>query len=82
MLLSSADLFKINFSEKFFQECIKSIKQFYPDQARRYVGPDFVSNCSQRLSADVTRRQRVNIVRAQKFGYVSQYPGARRNINM
>ena len=31
-----------------------------PDQARRIVGPDLGPNCLQRLSADVTGRQRVN----------------------
>ena len=31
-----------------------------PDQARRSVGPDLGPNCLLRLSADDTRRQRVN----------------------
>ena len=44
---------KINFLKKFFQEYHQSIKQFGS------VGPDLVPNCSQTLSADATRRQRV-----------------------
>ena len=31
-----------------------------PDQARHSVGPDLIPNCLQKLSADDTRRQRVN----------------------
>ena len=31
-----------------------------PEQARHFVGPDLGPNCLQRLSADYTRRQRVN----------------------
>ena len=31
-----------------------------PDQPRRFVGPDLGLNCMQRLSADDTRRQRLN----------------------
>ena len=33
-----------------------------PDQARHFVGPDLGQNCLQRLSADNTSRQRVNLV--------------------
>ena len=44
MLMSSADFFKINFFEKFFQEHYQSIKQ--------NVGPDLDINCLQRLSAE------------------------------
>ena len=32
-----------------------------PDQARLIVGPDLDPNCLQRLLADVTSRQRVNL---------------------
>ena len=59
--LSSADFFKVNFFEKFFQEHYQSVKQFLdPDQARHFVGPDLGPNCLQRLSADNTRRQSLN----------------------
>ena len=34
-----------------------------PDQTRRFVGPDLGPNCLQKLSADDTRRSRVNIGR-------------------
>ena len=33
-----------------------------PDQTQGFVGPDLGPNCLQRLSADDTRRQRVNFV--------------------
>ena len=49
--------------EKFFQEYHLSVKQIDPDQARRFVGPDLGPNCLPRLSADDTRRQRVNTQR-------------------
>ena len=32
-----------------------------PDQARHFVGPDLGPNCLQKLSADDSRRQRVNL---------------------
>ena len=47
LLLSSADFFKINFFEKFFQEHYQGVKQF-----GHSVGPDMGSNCLQRLSTD------------------------------
>ena len=40
-----------------------SVKQIDPDQARRFVGPDLGPNCLSSLSADDTRRQRVNTKR-------------------
>ena len=33
-----------------------------PGQARHFVGPDLGPNCLQRLSADDTSRQRVNVL--------------------
>ena len=33
-----------------------------PDQARQNVGPDLVPDCLQRLSADDTGRERVNVI--------------------
>ena len=47
------------FFKKFFQECHQSVKQFDPDQAQHFIGPDLGPNCLQRLSADDTRRQKV-----------------------
>ena len=49
--LLSADFFKSNFFETFFQECDQSVKQF--------VKPDLDPNCLQKFSADDTKRQRV-----------------------
>ena len=51
---SSADFFKINFCEKFFQKYHQSMCQTVldPDQARHVVGPDLGPNCLQGLSAD------------------------------
>ena len=50
----------------FFRQILLGIpsvsNSFDPDQARCYVGPDLVSNCLQKLSADDTRRQTVNII--------------------
>ena len=46
--LSSDFFFKMNFSEKFFQEDDQSIK--------RSVGPDLGPNCLNRLSADDASR--------------------------
>ena len=48
MLFCHMIFFKIHFLEKFFQEYYQIVQQF---------GPNFL----QRLSADDTRRQRVNI---------------------
>ena len=38
-----------------------------PHQARRFVGPDPGPNCLQRFTADVTGRQRVNVLQKQDF---------------
>ena len=37
---------------------------FDPDQVRHFVGPGLGPNCLQRLSADHTSRQRVNLNRS------------------
>ena len=50
--LTSADFFKINFFEKFFQEYHQSVNSLDPDQAGHSVGPDLGQSCLQRLSAD------------------------------
>ena len=42
-----------------------------PDQARHCVGPDLVSNCLQRLSADGTSKQRV--IECQYFHYICNF---------
>ena len=52
--------FKIIFFEKYFRNTIRVSNSLDPDQARRSVGPDLGPNCLKRLSADDTRRQRVN----------------------
>ena len=53
--------FKIIFFEKFFQEYHLSVKQIGSRSGPTFfVGPDLGPNCLQRLSADDTRRQRVN----------------------
>ena len=49
--------------EKLFQVSNLSVEQIDPDQARRFVGPDLGPNCLPRLSADDSRRQRVNTQR-------------------
>ena len=36
-------------------------KNFDPDQARHFVGPDLCPNCLQRLSADGTSKQRIKV---------------------
>ena len=48
--------FKIKFFEKFFQEYHMCVKLFGSRS-----GPTFCLNCLQRLSADDTSRQRVNM---------------------
>ena len=57
--LSSVDFFFkiISFLEKSFQENHQSVKQFGSIQN---VWPDLGPNCLQNLSADVTRRYRVD----------------------
>ena len=53
--LSSADFFSITtFSKNYFENSIRLSNSLYPDQARRFVGPDLDSNCLQKLSADDT----------------------------
>ena len=44
-----------------FSNTIRVSNRLDPDQAQNYFGPDLRPNCLQRLSADNTRRQRVNI---------------------
>ena len=48
MLMTSADFFKITFSEKFFQEYHQSVS-LDPNQARPFVGLDPDPNSLQRL---------------------------------
>ena len=45
MFLSSADFFKSNFFEKFFQEYHYSGNSLDPDLAQHFVGPDLGPNC-------------------------------------
>ena len=59
-ILTSADFFKINFFEKFFQNTIRVSSSLDQVQAQRYVGPDLGPNCLQRLSEDDTSRQGFN----------------------
>ena len=61
--LSSADFFffKINFLKTFLMNTTGISNSLDPDLARRFVGPDLGPNCSPRLSADDTGRQRVNM---------------------
>ena len=47
---------------------IRVLNSLDQDQARLSVGPDLVPNCLQKLSADVTRGQRVTCM--QKVGEV------------
>ena len=59
--LSSADFIsKSSFSKNYFGITIGVSNSLDPDKARRFVGPGLDPNCLQRLSADATRRQRVN----------------------
>ena len=44
------------------------------DQARHFVGPDLGPNCLQRLSADDTRRQKVNHYTTSAPLLCDQYP--------
>ena len=63
MFLSSADCFQnqLFFSKNYFRNITRASNSLDPDQARRFVGPDLGPNCLQRLSADDTSRQRVDI---------------------
>ena len=49
---------KSTFLQNSFRNTIKVSNSLDPDQARHYVRPDLVPNCLQRLSADVTSKQR------------------------
>ena len=63
MFLSSADLFsKSSFSKNSFTNTKRVSNSLDPDQARRFVGPDLGPNCLQRLSADDTSRQTVQLI--------------------
>ena len=44
-----------------FRNSIKVSNSLDLDQTRRFVGPDLGPNCSQKLSADDTGRERVNL---------------------
>ena len=59
-MLSADFFFKINFLRNSFRNTTRVSNSLDPDQARHYVGPDLVPKCLQKLSADDTRRQRVN----------------------
>ena len=64
VFLSPADFFFQNhLLLKIISGIHLSVEQIDPDQARRFVGPDLGPNCLPRLSADDTRRQRVNTQR-------------------
>ena len=53
LLMSSADIFKINFFSKFsFRNTIRVSKGLDPDQVLHFVSPDLGPNCLQKLSAD------------------------------
>ena len=53
LVLSSADIFQINFFITFFQEqVIKVSNGLEPDENRQNVGPDLGPSCLQNLSAD------------------------------
>ena len=43
------------FSKNYFRNTFLVPNRFDPDQARRFVGPDLVPICLQKLSADHTR---------------------------
>ena len=48
-----------NHLKKSFRNTIRVSNNLDPDQARHFVGPGLGPNFLQRLSADVTRRQRI-----------------------
>ena len=50
-----------HFQKKSLRNTIRVSNILDPDQAQHFVGPDLGPNCLQRLSADDTSRQRVNI---------------------
>ena len=64
MLSSSVDFFQnCSFSKNFFRATIWVSNRLDPDQARRFVRPDLDLNRLQGLSADDTRRQKVDTKR-------------------
>ena len=64
MLSSSADFFQNrSSSKKSFKATIWVSNRLDPDQAQRFVRPDLGPDRLQRLSADDTRRQKVDTKR-------------------
>ena len=59
--LSSADFFQNQLFEKIISGTPSVSNNLDPDQARRSVGPDQFPNCLEKLSADITKRQRVQL---------------------
>ena len=58
VFLSSADFFQNKlFQKNYHGNTIKVSNRLDPDRARCSVGPDLGSNCLQRLSAEISRRQ-------------------------
>ena len=53
LLLSSADIFKINFFKNFFQNTIRAANGSDPDQDRLSVSPDLCLNCLKRQITEV-----------------------------
>ena len=53
--LSSADFFKINFSENSFRNTTRVSNSLDPDEALHFVGPSPGSNCLQKISV-ISRR--------------------------
>ena len=47
---------KSTFAKNSFRNTIRVSNSLDPDQARHYAGPDLVSNCLQKLSADNATR--------------------------
>ena len=52
---------KSTFSKNSFGNTIRVSNGLDPDQGRHSVGPDLGPNCLQKLSADGTNRQKVNV---------------------
>ena len=66
--LSSADFFsKSTFLKNSFRNTMRVSNSLGPDQTRHSVWSDLVPNCLQKLSADDTSRQRVNIKFLSRF---------------
>ena len=66
LLLSSADFFKINFSENSFSNTIRVSNSLGPDQYRHSVGPDMDLNCLkgyQQMKKVATSKERTNPLR-------------------